>query len=152
MRRDSGMVKISKAALAAALVMTAGGLVVTAPALAKDKKQEQQGPQLKLGDAVRKAAVAAQTALQAKDYATAQTNVDAVLAAATNDDERYIGQALKLSLIAGQSQVEGAADAATNARHDAALAAPLDALITNPSTPPAEIGNYAYMRGRIAFN
>src|SRR3546814_14331589 len=86
--------------------MTAGGLVVTAPALAKDKKQEQQGPQLKLGDAVRKAAVAAQTALQAKDYATAQTNVDAVLAAATNDDERYIGQALKLSLIAGQSQVE----------------------------------------------
>src|SRR3546814_19870181 len=93
MRRDSGMVKISKAALAAALVMTAGGLVVTAPALAKDKKQEQQGPQLKLGDAVRKAAVAAQTALQAKDYATAQTNVDAVLAAATNDDERYIGQA-----------------------------------------------------------
>src|SRR3546814_4838654 len=88
MRSDSGMEKISKAALAAALVMTAGGLVVTAPALAKDKKQEQQGPQLKLGDAVRKAAVAAQTALQAKDYATAQTNVDAVLAAATNDDER----------------------------------------------------------------
>src|SRR3546814_16099551 len=96
--------------------MTAGGLVVTAPALAKDKKQEQQGPQLQLGDAVRKAAVAAQTALQAKDYATAQTNVDAVLAAATNADERYIGQALKLSLIAGQSQVAGAADAPTNAR------------------------------------
>src|SRR3546814_18783745 len=69
-----------------------------------------------------------------------------LLAAATNDDERYIGQALKLSLIAGQSQVEGAADAATNARHDAALAAPLDALIPNPSTPPAAIGNYAYMR------
>src|SRR3546814_2850675 len=116
------------------------------------RSQEQQGPQLKLGDAVRKAAVAAQTALQAKDYATAQTNVDAVLAAATNDDERYIGQALKLSLIAGQSQVEGAADAATNARHDAALAAPLDALITNPRTPPAEIGNYAYMRGSTASN
>src|SRR3546814_11630460 len=88
MRRDSGMVKISKAALAAALVMTAGGLVVTAPALAKDKKQEQQGPQLKLGDAVRKAAVAAQTAPQAKDYATAQTNVDAVLAAARAEERR----------------------------------------------------------------
>src|SRR3546814_13843470 len=89
MRRDSGMVKISKAALAAALVMTAGGLVVTAPALAKDKKQEQQGPQLKLGDAVRKAAVAAQTALQAKAYATAQTNVDAVLAAENHDDKLH---------------------------------------------------------------
>src|SRR3546814_13312453 len=97
MRRDSGMVKISKAALAAALVMTAGGLVVTAPALAKDKKQEQQGPQLKLGDAVRKAAVAAQTDPQDKDYATAQTNVDAGLAAATKDDEQYTGQAAPAS-------------------------------------------------------
>ncbi|HVI98746.1 MAG TPA: hypothetical protein VM657_06745 [Sphingomonas sp.] len=142
---------ISKAALAAAL-LSAGGLVAATPALAKDKKQEQQGPQLKLSDAVRKAAVAAQTALQAKDYATAQTNIDAVLAAATNDDERYIGQALKLSLIAGQSQVEGAGDTAANARHDQALVAPLDALIANPSTPPTEVGNYAYMRGSIAFN
>src|SRR3546814_5880942 len=84
--------------------MTAGGLVVTAPALAKDKKQEQQGPQLKLGDAVRKAAVAAQTALQAKDYASAQTNVDAVLAAATNDDERYIGQALSSASSRGRAR------------------------------------------------
>ena len=147
------MLKISKAALAAALVMGAGGLLVTPPAMAKDKKQEaQQGPQLKLSDAVRASAVAAQTALAAHDFVTAQTNIDAALAAATTDDERYIAQALHLQLIANQAQVDGAADTAANARHDQALIAPLDALLANPSTPATEIGRYAYLRGSIAFN
>ncbi|MCM8730156.1 tetratricopeptide repeat protein [Hephaestia sp. GCM10023244] len=145
------MVKISRAALAAVMMMTAGGLIVASPVAAK-KKQEQQAPQLKLSDAVRKAAVAARDAIAAKDIATAQTNVDAAIAAATNDDERYIAQALKLSLTATQGQIEGAADAAANARHDQALIAPLEALISNPSTPATEVGNYSYMRGSIAFN
>jgi hypothetical protein len=146
------MLKISKAALAAALVVGAGGLTMAPPAFAKDKKQEEQKPPLKLSDEVRAPAAAAQAALQAQDFATAKTNIDAALAAAKTDDERYIAQALNLQLVARQAQVEGAGDAATNTRHDQALIAPLDALLANPKTPPAEIGRYAYLRGSIAFN
>jgi hypothetical protein len=152
-RRVPTMTNISKTALAAALLAGMGGIVAT-PALAQKNKQadQPQGPQLKLSDDFRKAAGPAQTALASGDLATAAPAIQAAEAAAKSNDEKYVADSLQLSLIAKQQQAAGGSDAAANARTDAALAAPLDALLNNPSTPQADIGKYAYTRGSIAFD
>ncbi|TPG22725.1 hypothetical protein EAH87_02710 [Sphingomonas koreensis] len=150
------MKMISKTALAAALFVGAGGIVVAQPALAKDQDKQAAAapaaPQLKLSEDFRKVAAPAQTALNAGDLATAETGITASEAAAKTDDERYVAQQLRLALVAKQQTAAGTTDAAGMARSDAALAAPLDALLNNPSTPAADRGKYAYMRGSIAFN
>jgi hypothetical protein len=64
---------VSKLALAAALTLGASA-VGSAPALAQ-KADKAAEPQLKVSDAFRKAAVAAETALKAKDLATADTQL-----------------------------------------------------------------------------
>lgn len=142
------MIKISNAALAAALLVGTAGISLAPPAFAQKK---DEAPKLKLSDDVRKAAVAAQTAIAAKDYATAGTSVAAAETAAKTDDDRYVAESLKLQVTANQIQ-GGANSNASNAAADQALIAPLDSLIANPSTPPAQLGQYNYMRGSIAFN
>lgn len=148
------MIKKSKTAFAAALLVGATGLVAVSPAFARkdDKQQAQQGPQLKLSDDFRKVAGPAQKALQGGDLAAAETAVAATEAAAKTDDERYVAAKFRLSLTASQQKALGGTDAAAMARSDAALAAPLDALINNPVTPQKELGQYAYLRGSIAFD
>ena len=145
------MNKTSKTALAAVLLASAAGLVAAPPAVAKDKKDQQaaaqQGPQLKLSADFRKVAAPAQQALNSGDLATAATGIAATEAAAKTDDEKYIAEQLKLSLIAKQAQAAGNGDAAG----DTNLAAPLDALLANPVTPKDQLGKYAYLRGTIAF-
>ncbi|PZQ60727.1 MAG: hypothetical protein DI544_07205 [Sphingomonas taxi] len=124
-------------------VLLAGGatIALAQPAVAqKQKKDEQQGAQLKLSNEVRGPAAQAQTALAAKDVATATPLVAAVEAAAKTDDEKYIAAALRLNLEV--IRPEGP--------NNAALTAPLDALIANPRTPQADKARYTYQRGVIA--
>ena len=80
-------------ALAAALLAGASGLALT-PAVAKDKKKEEQaGPQKPTlsGAEILKQVQAAQTAVGAKDYATATTALNAF----TVRSPRLGGQSMK---------------------------------------------------------
>ena len=64
------MKSVSKAALAAAFVMSAPALLAASPALAQKKKEEAAaGPQIKLSEPFRKAAAEVQTLVNAKDWA-----------------------------------------------------------------------------------
>lgn len=136
------MKSLSQAILTAALL--AGGVsVVAAPATAQ-KKGKEQGPSLKLSNEVRNPAAQAQTALAAKDIATAEPLVAQVEAAAKTEDEKYIAAALRLNVEAIRIQTPGTSTAS--------LTAPLDALLANPKTPPADQARYAYQRGVIAAN
>jgi hypothetical protein len=145
---------ISKTALAAVLLVGAGGIAATVPASASQDKDAKaaQTPPLKLSDAFRKVAAPAQAALDANDLATAATDVAASEEAAKTDQERYFAQQLRLSLVDKQQPIGAAADAAAMARRDAALAGPLEALINNPVTPQEQRGKFAYLRGKIAFD
>lgn len=143
------MTMISKAALAA-LLLAGSSALAASPAAAKDKKDDQAQPQIKLSDEFRKAASPAQTALTAGDLATAETGITAAEAAAKTDDEKYIASELRLQLLAKQNA--GSTDAAAMARADAAYKAPLDSLLSNPKTPADQRGKLANARGQIAFN
>lgn len=143
------MTMISKAALAA-LLLAGSSALAASPAAAKDKKDDQAQPQIKLSDEFRKAASPAQTALAAGDLATAETGITAAEAAAKTDDEKYIASELRLQLLAKQNA--GSTDGAAMARADAAYKAPLDSLLSNPKTPADQRGKLANARGQIAFN
>ncbi len=78
-----------------ALALALGGAGLAAPALAKDKKADADAgtPKIKLTPAVQNNLAAAQTALKANDFATAQAKLDAAKpAAATDQDRFYVGQ------------------------------------------------------------
>jgi len=143
------MKRISTAALAVALL--ASGAVAMSPALAKkDDKQQAQAGGLKLSKEVQAPAAQAQTALQAKDYATAETAVNAIDAAAKTDDEKYVGALLRYALVSGKIQ---AASTTTNGAFDATpMVAPLDTLIANPKTPATELPKFLYSRATIAYD
>lgn len=145
------MKTISKLALAAILTAGVSAPALVSPAIAKDKKAEAEKPGLKLSPEVLKVAQPTQAALTAKDIATATPLVPQVEAAAKTDDDKYIAavfryqlEALKLS-----AQQEANPNAPVN---ETVLAGPLDALISNPSTPAADKGRFAYRRGALAFN
>ncbi|MCK8456054.1 hypothetical protein [Sphingomonas faeni] len=145
------MKTISKLALVAAFATGTSGLALSAPAFAKDKKADAADAAVKLSPEVQKPGLAAQTALAAKDYPTAQTAIDQVDAAAKTDYEKYIGAALRYQL--ESEKLVAAQTANPNAPiNETTLATPLDALIANPATPAADRGRYAYRRGALAFN
>lgn len=127
--------------LALAVMLSVGVSAVSAePAVAqKRKKDEPQEPQLQVSDAFRKAAVAAQTALQAKDFATADTQLTAAEALVTNDDERYFAAALRLPLEA-------------NKNNNAGIQRALDVLLASPKTPPADQARFNFLRGSMALD
>lgn len=82
---------------ALALALAAGGtaIVADAPALAKDKKPAADKPvTYDLSKPVREAVAAAQKALAANDTATAATQIDAALTAATTDDDRFVASSV----------------------------------------------------------
>lgn len=144
------MKTISKLALAAAFATGVSGLALTAPAVAKDKKEEAK-PGLKLSPEVLKAAQVAQPAIAAKDFATAGPALAQIDAAAKTDDDKYIGAALRYDF--EQQKLAAAQAANPNAPlNETVLAAPLDVLIANPSTPADMRGRYTYRRGALAFN
>lgn len=135
------MKKMSSLALATALIAGTGSIAV-APAFAK-KKEEAKPAGLVVSAPIRAAATAAGTAIAAKDFAAAETQVAIIEANAKTDDERYVAQAYRF-------QLEGTK--LGDSANTAGLAAPLDALIANPKTPATELGRYAYIRANIAYN
>ena len=137
------MKMISKVALAAALVTGIGSTAFVAPAYAKKDKPAPASDVPNLSQAFRTPALAAQTAIEAKDFATAETQLAAAEAVAKNDDERYAAATLRFKLIAKQPQT-----AATTA----ALGGPIDALLANPKTPKTDLARYHYIRGDIYYN
>ena len=135
---------ISKVALAAALVAGMGSTAFVAPAYAKkDKPAAQAGDSFNLSKEFRVPAVAAQTAIDAKDFATAETQLAAADGLAKNDDERYVAATLRFKLLAKQPQT---------AASSAAMAGPIDALLANPRTPKTDLARYHYIRGDIFYN
>jgi hypothetical protein len=125
----------------AALLATGATALTTVPAFAQKKGKEAAaaGPQLKLTDEVRKAASAAQTALAAKDTATALTQLQTAEPAAKTDDDRYIISALRLQAMA------------TSTSDQTTMIPILDQLIANPKTPTTDLPRYTYFRGALAF-
>jgi predicted NAD-dependent protein-ADP-ribosyltransferase YbiA (DUF1768 family) len=141
------MNRISTVAFAAALL---GGTMVSAPSMAKEKPQAAADG-LKLSEPFRKVAAPAQTAMQAKDYATAEPLVAQAQAAATTDDEKYVAAALRYDL--ENAKLYAAQDANPKAPvNETVLAAPLDVLIANPRTPADARARYSFRRGALAFN
>lgn len=143
------MKNLSKAALLAALMLGASGLVIEAPAVAKKKEEPATAAGPKLSPEFRKAAQAAQTQLAAKTWATAEPAVAAAEAAATTDDDKYYAQSFRLQLTAGKITADAAGDSKAYVRLQQQLVAPLDALIANPKTPPKDQGRFNYLRGQI---
>lgn len=133
------MIVRTKALLAAAAALTVMSVAMPAALVAKDKadKDAAKGPTITAE--VRTALLAADPAIKAGDLATADTQIAAAAAAAKTDYDRYWVERLKL--------------AAADARKDnAAMAASLDALLANPSTPVAEQAEFAFSRGVLASN
>jgi hypothetical protein len=143
------MKSISRVAIAASLMAGVAGLAISAPASAKEKKEAAAAPALKLSKDVQGPASAAQTALGAKDYATATAQLATAQAAAKTDDDRYIVAALQLQMEATKIQDARTANQPAN---EEGLKAPLDALIANPKTPATDLPKYNYQRGIMAVN
>lgn len=137
------MTFVSKLALAAVLTLGTTGLGA-APAAAQkaDKKADKNGaPQLNVSPEFRKPAGAAQAAVEAKDWATAETNINAAEAVAKNDDERYFAAWLRFRMDATRNNEAGQLKALT-------------VLVANPKTPPSDLaiyqGQYNFLLGQQA--
>ena len=136
------MHKFPKTALAAAMVVALGGVILTTPVSAKKNEQPVGDPGFILSKEVRASALAARTALAANDFASAETAVSALEAQARNDDERYVALTLRVSLLT---------TVPPTVQSMRALVDPLDALIANSRTQPADRARYNYTRGDIAY-
>jgi tetratricopeptide (TPR) repeat protein len=131
------MKSVSKAALAAAFVMSAPALLAASPALAQ-KKKEETGPQIKLGEPFRKAAAEVETLIKAKDWAGAQPKLAALDSLAQSDGEKYYAAVFRLQVASGMEDTPGTMTA-------------IDALLANANTPPADIGRYSFFRGNYSL-
>ena len=128
------MKSVSKAALAAA-VLLAVPFAASAPAVAQ-KKQKEEAPKYKLSDAFRKSATEIEGLIKAKDYQGAAGKLDALEALATNDDEKFFVANFRLTTSA-------------NLKDNPTTIRALDALIANPKSDPANLGQYYFFRGDI---
>ena len=136
-------------ALLSALLMTgiAGGAIVAAPAAAQ--KKDDKG--VKLSPAVLKAAQAAQTAVTANDFPTAEAALAQMDAAVKTDQDRYTAAALRLDMEQARLRVARAAN--PNGPVDQSrLATPLNALLASPLTEPSKKGQFAYILGQLAYD
>lgn len=168
------MKSISKVALAAALVSGAGGLVVSVPAVAKDKKEAAPASPFKFsGEEAVKALSAAQTAVNAlteqrtaamqapeadrpaklaalaPGLAAAEPLVAQAEAAAKNDDDKYVATVMRLQLEIMKIDV---AKTTTPNPDRSRLIAPYQVLLTNPKTPQNNAADYALDLGILYFN
>jgi hypothetical protein len=136
------MTFVSKAALAAMLGLGAT-LAIAPPADAQRKKAQAApaAPQVQVSEPFRVAALAADTAIKAKDYATAEQQLAAAQAAMTagNQDEAFFLADLKVTL--------------AQAKNDRpAMAVALDQLLASPKLKPERRGLLLYNRGRLALD
>ncbi|MBX9730000.1 MAG: hypothetical protein K2X59_01620 [Sphingomonas sp.] len=144
------MTTLSKAALIAALMLGAGSLTVAAPALAKKKEEAPAAP--KYGEAFRKPALAAQTAIQAKNYDAATAPLAEAESLAISDDEKYLTAHLRLSYENGKLALAAAGDPKAIVAGRIALLPSLNAIIDNPKTPSAELITFLEFRGATYFD
>jgi tetratricopeptide (TPR) repeat protein len=122
---------VSKAALAAAIVLGVPALTVAGPATAQKKGE---GAQPKISDAFRKPAAEVQKLIEAKDWAGAKAKLDGLDAVSQSDDEKLYAATFRLQ-------------AAANTQDNPMLIRALDALLANPKTPQADLGRYSFYRG-----
>ncbi|MES2987382.1 MAG: hypothetical protein V4808_05720 [Pseudomonadota bacterium] len=120
------MTFVSKLAMAAVLTLGTTALGASPAMAQKEKKDDkaaaQAAPQLKVSNEFRKPAAAAETAVKAKDWATADTNLLAAEAVAKNDDEKYYAAFLRLQMELGRNNEDGQLKA-------------MNVLMSNPRTP-----------------
>ncbi|MFZ5746116.1 MAG: hypothetical protein ACOY45_00495 [Pseudomonadota bacterium] len=125
------MTFVSRAALA--IAMSLGVVAVSSPAMAQ-KAKDKDAPKLQVSNEFRKPAAAAEAAIKAKDYATAETELAKAEAIAKNDDERYFAASMRLQVEAGKKSTDGIIKA-------------LDLLLANPKTPRENLAFYNFLRG-----
>lgn len=130
------MKSVSKAALAAAFLLSAPAFMATAPAAAQKKKEE--GAALKISNEFRTPAAEIQKLVEAKDWAGVKSRIDALDALAKNDDEKYYAATFRLQAAAGSND-------------NPQLIRALDALIANPKTPQADQARFNFFRGDLAY-
>ncbi len=145
------MTKLSKAALAAALLIGTTGLILPGTADAQKKKDDKAPKGPVLGAEFRKAALEAQTQLKAKNVAAAEPAVVAAEAVAKTEDEVYFAQLFRLQLEANRLEQTANGDAAVYRRLEGALAKPLDDLIANPKTDQKDRSSFTYRRGQMEY-
>jgi len=144
----------TNAVYAALLAVGAGAVALPGMAMAqKDKKgaAADAAPKYQLSEPFRKAAVPAQNALQAKNWAQAEPLVAAAEAAAKTDDDKFYAQQFRLQLVDGALVERANGNAAVYAQGESALIAPLDALIANPKLPQDSRGRFLFKRGQIEY-
>lgn len=145
------MTRFSSAALLAAFMISGSTIIVSAPAAAAKKKEEApKGPVL--SEAFRKPALAAQTALKAKDVAAAEAAVVETEALAKSPDEVYFAQIFRLQLESDRLVAASSGDTAAYRRGEMALVKPLDALIANPRTDKEDAKRFVFRRGLIEYD
>lgn len=145
------MTKLSKAALAAALLIGTTGLILPVAADAQKKKDDKAPKGPVLGAEFRKAALEAQTQLKVKNVAAAEPAVVAAEAVAKTEDEVYFAQLFRLQLEANRLEQTANGDAAVYRRLEGALAKPLDDLIANPKTDQKDRSRFTYRRGLMEY-
>lgn len=129
---------VSITALAAVLAIgTATLTLATDPASAQDKKGAA-APAPQISAEFRTAALAAETALKARDFAGADAQLKIAEPLAISDDEKYFFHALRVPT-------------AANLKQNDPLNASLDALIANPKTPADQLPRFTFLRGNQAF-
>ncbi len=150
------MKTMSTAARAAILLMGATSILAPTAAFSKEKPAKEDPAKAakpaQLSPEFRKAALPAQTALAAKDFVTAEPAIIAAEAAAKTDDDKYYAQVFRLQLVSGKMTAAAAGNPQAFQQNQGQLVAPLDALIANPKTPPADVGRFNNIRGKIEYD
>ncbi|HEU4969736.1 hypothetical protein [Sphingomonas sp.] len=130
--------KVSKLALGLAL---AAGFGMAAPSIAKDKKENTEAAKFspELSKGFRNAVQPFQKALSAKDYATAQSLLPAVEAAASAPDEKYYVGQFKIALGQGLQNQE------------LMKAGVIEALNSGSQGVEPDRGKFSWYAGQFAF-
>jgi Flp pilus assembly protein TadD len=127
-------------AYALMLSLGATAMVAVPAAAAKQKKEDKDAaPKFMPSPDFQKPAVAVDTAIKAKDFATAETQLAAAEPLAKTDDDRYFVGIFHLQIATGKNDNAGVAKA-------------LDLLLVNPKTPPETLGMYNNVRGGLALD
>ncbi|WCM28745.1 hypothetical protein NDN01_07505 [Sphingomonas sp. QA11] len=128
--------------VAYALMLSLGATAMVAvPAAAAEKKKNEKdaAPKIVPSPGFAKPAVAVDTAIKAKDYATAETQLAAAEPQAKTDDDRYFVGMFHLQIASAKNDNAGVAKA-------------LDLLLVNPKTPADSLPAYYNVRGSIALD
>ncbi|EQB16986.1 hypothetical protein RLDS_06010 [Sphingobium lactosutens DS20] len=119
--------------LAIAVALSA---LMTVPVSAKKKKIVVAGPPITMSDSFRASAASAETALKARDTATAASRINAL--SPTSDFESYVAAAMRYQLAVQRRDVQAQRIALTD-------------LFKSPELPKAEAPRLRYIAGYLSF-